>query len=169
MSYIINGTRPLIFCANPRTGSTAIAKALKYIGAQVTESGHHGPPRFIPDNAIVFQVVRHHLEVINSFWWKSKPTGNFESFVDLVCSGGYKQLAIPMYGRPFITHTILYQDLPDSFEWVCMMAGIEPPDLQKTPSHTQLIAREMFSPHLAQKVWDVYGEEMSKFGFDFLP
>lgn len=167
MAYIITGTRPLVFCANPRTGSTAIAKALQSVGAQLTGS-HHGQPFYVPDNSVVFQVVRDHREVINSFWWKSKPGDNFEEFVNLVCSGGYKHIKVPkMYDRLGITHTIHYSDLPDSFEWICMMVGVDPPELMTTPTRTEKSAKEMFSPHLKDKVRETFSEEIQEFGFDF--
>ncbi len=170
MAYILNtGHRPLIFCANPRTGSTAIADAMVRMGAS-QDGGHHGQPFFIPDHSLVFQVARNHFDVINSFWFKSRPTGNFESFIDLVCDGGYPYLEPPkLYNRGGVTHTIMYHELPDSFEWVFGMVGLEAPELDKVHSRTRHSAGTMFSPLLAKKVYDVFSEEMDDFGFDNRP
>lgn len=162
MAYLIQGTRPLIFVANPRTGSTAVANALTTMGAQVS-GNHHSQPFYIPDNAIVFQVVRNHFDVLNSFWWKSKPTGNFESFIGLTLSGGYEYIRVPkMYWRTGITHTIQYDSLAESFKWLCEMAGLKPMQLIRTPSRTK---HTMFSLHVAQRVYETYEREMKEFGY----
>ena len=163
MAYILYGTRPLIFCANPRTGSTAMAQALQGLGAELTGPGHHGQPRFIPEDAVVFQEVRDHLEVINSFWWKSRPTGDFSKLVRLVCRGEYAHLGCPrMYERQGITHTIDYHRLTVEFRLVCNLAGVAPPKLVRTPSRTQ---RQMFTTQLAQQVRETYAEELREFNF----
>lgn len=163
MAYILNGDRPLIFCANPRTGSSAIASAMRFLGGR-QDGGHHDQPFYIPPRSIVFQVVRNHLEVINSFWWKSKPTGNFENFLDLVLSGRYPYIRTPrMYWRK-TTHKILYDNIEEGFKWVCGMAGLESPGLHRTPSRTQGWA---FQPHLEEQVREVYREEMIE--YEWLP
>lgn len=166
MAYFINGDRPLIFVANPRTGSTAIAQALRFMGAR--KSGdHHMQPFYIPPGAIVFQVVRHHREVLNSLWWRSKPTGNFENFLDLALSGMYDYVTVPrMYCRTGITHTIQYDNLEEGFRLVCEAAGVKAPELFRTPSRTKKTEAEMFPPHLREQVREVYWEEMNEYNFD---
>ena len=164
MAYIIDGDRPLIFTANPRTGSTAVANALKTMGAQITGGSHHSQPLYVPPSAIVFQVVRNHFEVINSFWFKSKPTGNFESFIGLVTSGGYEYVRVPkMYWRP-VTHTVKYTDIDSGFKWVCNMAGLEPVEMSRTPTRTNVTADEMFSKAMHDKVHEIYRDEILYFG-----
>jgi len=167
MAYIVFGKRPLVFVANPRTGSTAVANALKTMGAQVS-GNHHSQPFYIPPGSIVFQVVRNHFDVLNSFWWKSKPTGNFERFIDLALAGGYEYIKVPrMYWRFGITHTIQYDSMVEDFKWLCGIVDLKPVPLLRTPSRTQRTAQDMFSPHIAQRVQEVYREEMEEFSWTF--
>ncbi len=165
MAYILEADRTLIFCANPRTGSTAVAAAMVLLGAR-EDGGHHGQPFYIPPGAIVFQVVRHHREVLNSFWWRSKPTGNFENFLDLALDGRYPYIRTPkMYNRLGITHSIQYDELEEGFRFLCRMVGVEAPDLPRIPSKTRKHESEMFPPHLKEQVRDVYREEMDSYGY----
>ena len=164
MAYAVYGDKMLIFCANVRTGSTAIANALMEIGAK-RDVDHHSDPVFIPENAIVFQVVRCPFEVLNSLWWKAKPHGNFEKFIREACAGNYEHVKVPMYWRTGITHTIYYApDLQEPFDKICRMAGIEPPRLQRTLTRTAATADEMFSDYLREMVLEAFGPDINRLG-----
>lgn len=161
MSYILNGLRPLVFYANPRTGSTAIANALLEMGAQV-DGGHHAHPIHIPLGAIVMQTVRSHFEVLNSLWFKGRPGSDFPDFIQRACGGGYQYAKIPMYNNEGVTHTLRYEHLEKDFRWACAQAGFrDPPLLEWVNSRTQ---GNLFTPALEDKVRDTWGEEMEYYG-----
>ena len=161
MAYIIEGSCPLIFCANPRTGSASIANAFMEMGAE-RDGEHHDPPSHVSDDAIVFQTVRLHFDVLNSLWWKGRPYGNFEQFVFAACAGQYQHVHIPMYGRFDAPLFIRYNMLQRGFFDVCGRAGVEPVPLKRTPSRTMRPTKEMFSAYLRQPVIETFGEEMKR-------
>lgn len=164
MAYHIIGTKSLIFCANPRTGSTAVAKALRDMGATIID-GHHRPPRYIPSGAIVCQTVRSHWDVLNSLWFRGRPTGKFEHFIEAVCAGRYELATVPMYQFKGITFNMRYETLQADFTQVCVSAGLNPPQLPVTPTRTSQPASETFKDSgLIRLVQKTYDNEMYKFG-----
>ena len=159
MAYLLNtGTRPLIFVANPRTGSTAMAKALEQMGATV-DGGHHTPPRYIPDDAVVFQVVRSHFDVLNSLWWKGKPGRTPAKFIDIVAAGKYEHARVPYYRFSGVTHNVYYHNML-SLDEVFYEVGLLPPLLERTPTRTEKPAFETFGAYEVSKIRETYMDEM---------
>jgi len=162
MAYIIEGTNcPLIFCANVRTGSTAIANAMMDMGARRLGE-HHDHPLYIPPDSIVFQTVRCPFEVFTSLWFKGRPYECFEHFVYAACRGEYTHVTIPMYPRLAITHNVKYNRLEREFRKLCNMAGVEPEPMKRTPSRTPCNSDHMFSRYLRQLVLKTFGKEMKR-------
>lgn len=170
MAYLIYGEKyPVVFLANPRTGSTSIREALLEHGAE-QHGQHHSTPDMIPKDALVVQTVRHHCDVLVSYWYKSASGHPFHKFVNMVLDGHHRWLrADGFYSRwGDIPNYILRYDTLD-YEWanLCLCAGL--PDIKLQRTHTKrpvgIKWNLLFTPDLYDKVATRYKDEMELYGY----
>lgn len=172
MAYLIHGEKhPVIFLANYRTASTSIAKAIMDAGGEQLGS-HHDPvtPEQIPDNALVVHTVRHHCDVLVSYWYKKASQTPFPEFVKRVVDGHH------LYFRPegFYNHwpvkpnyVLRYETLKFEWEVLCLNAGLPNRTLVHSNSkRPQSIKWQLlFTPTLFDLVSKQYKQEMEEYGY----
>ncbi len=180
MAYLIHGTKhPVVYCANYRTGSTAMAMTLLEMGAE-NLGKHHDPPvveaqegnclvKKIPDNALIVEAVRHHCDVIVS-WWMSKATMScLPKFIRMVLDGCHPALsAIAFYNRfPMSNYILRYETLEFEWETLCCNAGLEyRPLLVKPSKRPKDVKWQNVFPHtLRHEVCERYKDEMERLGY----
>lgn len=172
MAYFIQGEKhPLIFLANFRTGSTSTAKAIMDNGGRQIVS-HHAPidPDDVPENALVAHTVRHHCDVLVSYWYKKASGQPFDEFVKLVLDGYHPYLrADGFYNHWPVTPNYVLRFETLDFEWqtLCLNAGL--PDIKLVQSNSKrpkgIHWKLLFTPDLYGRVAKQYAEEMEKYGY----
>ena len=172
MAYFIQGEkRPVIFLANYRTASTSTAKALLDNGAEQWGQ-HHDPVSAdqIPENALVVHTVRHHCDVLVSYWYKKASQMAFKDFVEKVLQGCH------LYLKPsgFYNHwpvkpnyVLRFETLKLEWETLCLSAGL--PDIKLEGSNSKrpqaINWQLLFTPTLFDKVFEIFKTEMEEYGY----
>lgn len=170
MAYLIYGEKyPVVFLANPRTASTSIRDAILANGGE-QQSDHHATPNYIPENALIVHTVRHHCDVLVSYWYKKASGHPFHKFVESVLAGHHRWLkADGFYSRwgDLPNYVLRYDTL--EYEWanLCLCAGLPEIELPKTNSKRPpgIKWNLLFTPQLYDKVATRYHEEMEKYGY----
>lgn len=171
MAYTIEGTRHrVVYCANYRVGSTATAATLTAMGAERLYHHHALPePTDINRNTLVVQTVRHHCDVIVSYWYKKARGHEFPDFVNLVLDGQHPTLrADAFFDRyPMANYILRYENLQFEFDTLCLNAGLPETEIHRSPSHRppELKWQDMFTQEMKRKMRDRYGEEMERLGY----
>ena len=170
MAYLIQGEHyPVVFLANPRTGSTAIAKTLMAMGAEKIGE-HHDEPDEYPEDALIVHTVRNHLDAIISYWAKRASGHKFADFIDIIVSG--KQPYFPpvmLYGwsvKP--NFPLKYETLEYEFANLCVCAGLPEVELERTENTARsqdMSIENMFTGDLMRKITNYYGAEMEELGY----
>lgn len=169
MAYTIQGSKhPVVFCANPRTGSTATANTLLSMGA--TKQGeHHDPPETLEPETLVVETVRHHCDVFVSWWFWRNSSMAFPKFVRTIMNNEHGLLrAKRLYGRFDSNYILRYETL--DFEWqvLCENAGLEQTKIERssnTKRPKNIKWQTLFPFSLKKEVYDMYGEEMEELGY----
>lgn len=170
MAYLINGTKfPVVFLANPRTGSTSIRNAiLGHGGKQIDE--HHDCPEFIPAGHLLVHTVRHHCDVLVSYWYKAQRSVPFNDFVDSVLDGQNGWL----WPNDFYNHwdhqpnyLLRYETLDHGWTELCLFAGLPDIKLERTKTKRPLDRtwQSLFTKELYEKVVNRYKEEMERYSY----
>jgi hypothetical protein len=170
MAYVIYGENcPIVFLANPRTGSTSIRNAIIQYGAE-QQGQHHDPPTDIPKGAKVIQTIRHHCDVLVSFWYKAQRGNTLEQFIFKVIDGKYRWLRSEGFYNHWPVHidvNMNYETLSSDWSKVCDMAGL--PNIQLIPTYSKRPKKIhwslLFTPELYNRVYDHYKEEMEKYNY----
>lgn len=170
MAYLIQGSkRPLVFLANPRTGSYSIADALLQLGAE-KHGGHHHTPNRIPPDSIIAHTIRHHCDVIVSYWFKGQIGVPLKEFVDTILSGGHGWIRPwELYGRwgDLPNFELRYTNLREDWFNLCDEAGVPRLELVRTvSSRPQVPWQEFFTTDLYERVYARYKDEMDQYGFN---
>lgn len=170
MAYLLEGTKHrIIYCANYRVGSTATAEALMEMGARKL-GNHHDPPEpddVTPDTVIV-ETVRHHCDVMVSWWFWRNSRIPFPKFVRYVLDGYHGALRSDAFYSRFDSNYILqYKSLEFGWEILCLNAGIEykPLPVKPTKRTDGVTWQTLFPYDLRGEVCERYVDEMQKFGF----
>lgn len=169
MAYQIAGEKyPVVFCMNPRTASTAMRDTLLEMGAE-EDGQHHDPPSHIPEGALVVQTVRHHCDVIVSYWmWRVSGTP-FPKFVSGILNGQHRWLRPDGFYNRFKTNYILRYDTID-YEWENLLLNAGLPEVKlKRGTNTKrprgIKWNTLFTPDLYDKVAARYKDEMELYGY----
>jgi hypothetical protein len=171
MAYFIQGSRhPVVFLANPRTGSNAVANALQTMGG-VAIGEHHEEPDDYPDDALIVHTVRNHLDVLISYWIRKAKGYTFPEFIDIVISGEHPRFPpLMLYNNWNVKPNFIlkYETLDYEFSNLCVCAGL--PDIQLVRSKNSVRAPEqtienMFTSDLMKKIINYYGTEMGELGY----
>jgi len=172
MAYALAGKkRSFYFMANPRTGSTSVANALTTMGA-VPKGDHHDDWDVILPDSIVAQTVRHHCDVLVSFWFKSQIGSDFTKFVEAVLGGEYYWLpSTGFYNRwgDKVNCILRYETLEYELNNALSCCGIPPVKLERTVTRrsSDVSWQSLFSMSLYEKVADHYHAEMKEFGYGY--
>lgn len=181
MAYLLNrGKHPIIFCANYRTASTAVSRFLLEFGAE-KQTRHHEPPKYVPKDAIVFQVVRNHFEVIYSgfhHWNERRKEAKqrhftIDQYLDHVFSGSNPHLHPTSLYDKFDVNRELYYDSIDKelFELLLSNESIPyeliPKCIPRTYSTTPSEDFEKFVDKYGDRIYSQYEKEIIKYGFVF--
>ncbi len=169
MAYLIEGHKcPVVFLANPRTGSTSISNALMEMGAS-KQGKHHSPASEIPFYSLVVHTVRHPCDLFVSMWYKSHTGTPFSEYIDEVINGSvcwfHPNLFNKWPDKP--NYVLRYETLQYEFEVLCYAAGLSPVKLKRTPSRrpSGIKWQNMFSGKLFDKVYKRFQEEMEEYGY----
>lgn len=168
MAYLIQGKKhPLIYCANYRVGSTSTQATLMEMGASKLGQHHH-PPGDVPGDAVVAETVRHHCDVIVSWWCWRNSTTPFPKFVNMVLEGKHSALdPYAFYGKFPTNYIMRYESLSIDWPMLCHYVGLDFKRLKPTPTKrpNDLNWRSVFPHHLKEKVCERYKDEMERFGY----
>ena len=174
MAYFIEGEdRPVYYLANYRVASVATATTLLNMGA-IPLGEHHDPipdDIEIEDNAVIVQTVRHHCDVISSFWYKRQKGKTLQEFVDLILQDEYQYLPKDGFFKRFnnVNHIMRYESLQHEFDNLCIIAGLPVTDLKVTdtdrPQDVTASWQRLFTPDLLEKICNNYSEEMELLGY----
>lgn len=169
MSYSIQGSEhPVVFCANPRTGSTALANTLLSMGA-VKEGEHHDPPTEVREGTLVVETVRHHCDVFVSWWFWRNSSISFPKFVRMVMDGQHPMLRPnQLYGRFDSNYILRYETLDFEWETLCVSAGLDHQKIERSTNtkRPKNIKWDLLFPFdLRRQVYKMYGEEMERLGY----
>jgi len=179
MAYYIKGDKHTVwFLANVRTASTATAKAIMDNGGyqwgshhEDLDFGHQGshPPSHTGD--LVVHTVRHHCDVILSYWYKKASGHTLEDFVELVLSGQHPLLSADGFYNNWLYHVnfpLKFENLDYEFSNLCLCAGL--PDIKipigtntKRPPNTKW--EDVFPYELGQKVIKHFADELEECGY----
>lgn len=169
MAYLIQADQPIIFLANKRTASTSIRNYLLKHGA-VQQGWHHDPPTYVPEGSIIFHVVRHHCDVLVSYWYKSQQGRPFEEFIELVLNDHHPYFkGTSLYGHwPIKPNWVInYKCFDVEFEYFRNKCNLPQDKLIRTPTKRPRYNSwsELFSSELYLKVREKYKKEMKQYGY----
>lgn len=170
MAYFIQGAEyPVIFLANPRTASTSIGEALLSMGAQL-EGNHHAPPAEIPEGTILAQTIRHHCDVLVSFWYKGGRGIPLDKYVQMVLDGGHRYLGPDNFYSHWSCEPnfiLRYETLDYEWQNFCLITGLPEVPLVQTPTNRppNIKWQSLFAPRLLNAVLERYREEMEELGY----
>ena len=142
--------------------------------------GHHDPPvteeregncivKRIPDNALIVETVRHHCDVIVSWWMWRNSTACFAKFVRLILDGHHPALRPDAFYNhfPMSNYILRYETLEFEWETLCCNAGLEYRKLIVKPSKRpkELKWQDIFPYNLRNEVCERYKDEMERLGY----
>ena len=170
MAYLIEGTKHrVIYCANYRVGSTATAEVLMEMGA--TKIGeHHDRPQLsdLTPDTIVVETVRHHCDVMVSWWFWRNSRIPLTKLVRYVLDGHHGALQPDaFYNRYVSNYSLRYETLDFEWEVLCLNAGLEHKSLpRKETKRTDGVTWQSLFPYeLCEEVGERYKDEMERLGF----
>jgi hypothetical protein len=178
MYYLEGLNENLIYLANPRTGSSAVAQALVEAGAERID-GHHGSEGLMEliaeTNPVIAFNVRNHFEVIVSYWAKKASGWTFSEFLDMVLAGDHPRFPKGnLYNNweiPYDYTKIMplrHEALDAEYVNLASIVGMDAhrlPLTQNSGYHSNRYMDE-YSSAMVEAVMDVYGEEMEVLGYD---
>ena len=170
MSYLAFGEHhTIVFLANPRTASTTIGEVLVGLGGW-QQGGHHDDAQVIPENALIVQTVRHHCDVLASYWFKGQQGVSLETFVETVLTGQhgwFRDTGFYNHWDCEPNYTLRYETLDKDWFNLCSYAGLYHIRLPRTRTHRplNLTWQELFPVSLRDKVMTHYKTEMEEYGY----
>lgn len=172
MAYLIEGSKhTVIYCANYRVASGATADLLLKMDARRIGS-HHSVPDKKYSNSIIVETVRHHCDVMCSWWFWRNTSIPFPDFVRLVLDGKHGALKPDaFYGKFYADYVMRYETLEVDWLNLCVNAGLlhytlprystkRPLERTKETNWQNLMPRE-----LQKEVLDRYQDEFEKFNY----
>ena len=172
MAYLIEGGKcRVVFFANPRTGSTAISNVLLENGGK-KYGDHHACLDWKPRDTLFFHTVRHHCDVLVSYWYKSQAGVPFDRFVNTVLDGKNGWLKPNGFYCNWSVQpnfVLRYENLDFEFANLCGIAGLPQMKIPRTPTRRPEGTKwqPLFTTELRDKVFDRYKDEMEKYGYGY--
>lgn len=170
MAYRITGPEgTVVYCANYRTASTATGATIVGLGGEQL-GNHHSVPsdEVLSSKPIVAQTVRHHCDVIASYWYKQGCRIPLEELVDKILGGEDKFLGSESFYQryPMAGYIIRYPALEIEFQCLMGMIGIQCDKLKRNRSQrpSGLKWQSLFTHKLRTKVLDRYESEIQELG-----
>ena len=169
MAYFIEGNnKRVVYIANPRTGSTAVANALLAMGAE-SYGGHHDDPKeeWLTEGTLVVMNIRHHCDVITSYWYSRSKGRPIAELVDIIVSGEHQRFPPEGLYTRYSNFYLEHRTLQYEFDNMCLIAGLEETKLEQTRTDRpeDVTWESLFTPAMVKKVRDYYGEEMERLGY----
>lgn len=174
MAYIIKGSkRAVVYCANYRVASEATSLLMLKMGARKIGLHHDDPRGKTPLNAIIAETVRHHCDVMCSWWYWRNTSLTFPYFVRLVLDGEHGALKPDAFYDKFESNYILkYENLDQDWHVLCQNAGLRlyqtihrTPSKRPTDRTKETNWQNLMPPDLQHEVYDRYQDEFEKFGY----
>lgn len=169
MSYLIEGLiKDIIFIANPRTGSSAIADAILAAGGEKLEADHHALPEGAYDMAetLVTFTVRNHYDVIVSYWQKKARGMTLDHFVEMITSEEHPRFphaGLYAHGLDYVNFIIRYESMEADLTNLLSLAAVECFDLPPQPESS--IQSNDLTIQQVNKIRSVWGEEIDFMGY----
>lgn len=168
--YVISGeNRDVLYIANYRVGSTALAGTLMNMGATQV-NGHHGLPEghFDLSGWLVVQTVRHHCDVIASAWYKNNTHIPFADYLKTILDGKNPYFHPEgFYNRYPCNYILRYETLQFEFDILCSTAGLPRTELLVDPSTRpkSLTWQRLFNYEQTKAVYKMFQHEMDFYGY----
>ena len=169
MSYLIEGLiKDIIFIANPRTGSSAIADAILAAGGKKLEADHHALPEEPYDmvETLVAFTVRNHYDVILSYWQKKARGMTLDHFIDMITSEEHPRFphaGLYAHGMDYVNFIIRYESMEADLANLMCLAAVETFELPAQPS-SSVSSKDLTIKHV-NKIRSVWGEEIDFMGY----
>jgi len=180
--YILGGDdvrSDLVFLAHPRTASTAIKRALEEMGDVQRVKSHHGMDADqIPNDAIVFAVVRNPWDLFISWWFKRRAERSpfygkpLEEFMPLFRRHNeqYFRGGKLFYMSEYTNQILSYEHLQAQFDVLIVGLGYAPQAIgmvNKSEERPAPSYREHYTPAAQRWVAETFAEEIEKYGYQF--
>ncbi len=168
MSYLLEGlAKDIIFIANPRTGSSAIADAILAAGGRKMEVDHHEMPNVncIGNDTLVAMTVRNHYDVILSYWQKKARGMTLDHFVDMITTEEHPRFpheGLYKRGMNIVDFLLRYESLEVDFTNLLSLADAEMTLPAQPPS--SISSKDLTIKHV-NKIRSVWGEEIDFMGY----
>ena len=172
----VHESAKLVYLANPRTGSTSVAKALMGVGFKMEGTHHSGFRRHRPPRRgwTTFAAVRNHWDAAVS-WVFGLHMGQYR---DLVISVESIEFALnnewiskdKMWGVHNPDIVMRYENLEDDLNGVLSTAGLEAVKLPKHNVSTVRNGRHYDEFHTVKTgiyIYKRFKEEIERFGYEF--
>ena len=169
MSYLLEGlVKDIIFIANPRTGSTAIASAILAAGGKKLEDDHHALPEGAIEwsNTLVAFTVRNHYDVIMSYHQRRARGMTLDHFVDMITSEEHPRFphaGLYAHGMDYVNFIIRYESMEADLINLMSLAAIVGFELPPQPESS--ICSKDLTIQQVNKIRSVWGEEIDFMGY----
>jgi hypothetical protein len=162
MAYKIEGPKgTLVYCANYRTGSKSTGKTILEMGGTLVGS-HHSP---LASDGLVVETVRHHCDVIVSWWYKIGRRKTIEAFIEEILDGTNPFLDSHSFYNKFPSNYVIrYPALEVEFQCAMNLVGLEPPKIHRTKPRPDSKWQRVIPGTLQTKVLDRYEHEIERLG-----
>jgi len=173
----------LVYLAQPRAASRAIAAFLQSVAVTERVVNHHYidldmVERYRADGWRVVTIVRNHFDAIVSWWhhspyWFNPPKGmnTFDLFVTEFATNRNNEYVVPhrLYWQyqPIATHIVRYENLWSEFS---AATGLQPGERERSVYVGQSDRkpyRDYYDAASRKFVEDFYAEELERYGYVF--
>lgn len=169
MSYLLEGlVKDIIFVANPRTGSSAIADAILAAGGEKLEEDHHALPEREYDfaNTLVAFTVRNHYDVIMSYHRQRARGMTLDHFIEMITTEEHPRFphaGLYAHGLDHVNFIIRYESMEADLTNLLSLAGVEYFELPPQPESS--IKSNDLTIQQVNKIRSVWGEEIDFMGY----
>jgi len=168
MAYFIQGKDyPVVYCCNYRVGSTAVGTTILEMGGNKIGE-HHDPPVLTQWDTLIVESVRHHCDVLVSWWYWRCSSTPFEEFIKNVLDGKHSFLKpVTLYSKFNSNYILRYESLENEWATLCNTAGLEfrPLIRSKSKRPKGIKWQSLYTPKIKSMIVDSYKDEMEKLGY----
>ncbi len=168
MSYLLEGlVKDIIFIANPRTGSSAVAAAILAAGGEKLEDDHHALPDGSYDmpNTLVAFTVRNHYDVILSYHQQRARGMTLDHFVEMITTEEHPRFphaGLYAHGMDYVNYIVRYESMEVDIANLLSLAAAEMELPAQPPSS---VKSNDLTIKQVNKIRSVWGEEIDFMGY----
>jgi hypothetical protein len=174
---ILHPDYKILFLEQPRTGNRAVGQWLLQCGGRKVGQGRHHIlgvdfEKYRKESIRVVSTVRNHWDYIISWYhfsrWSEGWKGTFEQFIEFLATRDdrfFKPGKFFWCYQPLSEIVMRYETLAEDFAHV--LGRADPVDLPKVGLSVRKPYREYYDSYVANKVHDIWGDEIEDWGYEF--